>query len=194
MIIWSNLIFTTECSWDVEASSITLSNPWSRKFMVAAILQGAGIVGLTILLIIGQATFMKPEVSRVIAAGGVGTWFTFGYLIYLIVGVVGVAVSAVFYGLGTKFSTILAYLHLILMNVGIAFAAGLLMYVGYVGGAASLPPDVGGSGLDSGQVHEIIAPFVVPIAISILVVTLGTVLGGLGYLLAYRREIKPSSL
>ena len=63
----------------------------------------------------------------------------------------------------------------------------------YVGGAASLPPDVGGSGLDSGQVHEIIVPFVVPIAVSILVLTLGTVLGGLGYLLAYRRELKPSS-
>lgn len=189
-----NLLFVSDSRQYVEGSSITLSNPWSRRFMFAAILQGAGMVGLTILLVIGQASFMKPEVSRVIAAGGAGTWFTFGYLIYLIVGVIGVAVSAVFYGLGTKFSTILAYLHLILMNVGIAFAAGLLMYVGYVGGAASLPPDVGGSGLDSGQVHEIIVPFVVPIAVSILVVTLGTVLGGLGYLLAYRRELKPSNL
>lgn len=175
-------------------SPVTLSNPWSRRFMFAAILQGAGIVGLTILLIIGQASFMKPEVSRVIAAGGAGTWFTFGYLIYLIVGVIGVAVSAVFYGLGTKFSRILAYLHLILMNVGIAIAASLLMYVGYVGGAASLPPNVGGSGLDPGQVHEIIAPYVVPIAVSILIVTVGTVLGGLGYLLAYRRESKSSTL
>ena len=51
-----------------------------------------------------------------------------------------------------------------------------------------MPPDVGGSGLDSGQVHEIIVPFVVPIAVSIIVVTLGTVLGGFGYLLAYRRD------
>jgi uncharacterized ion transporter superfamily protein YfcC len=40
---------------------------------------------------------LKPEISRVIAAGGAGTWFTFGYIIYIVVGVIGVAVSALFY-------------------------------------------------------------------------------------------------
>jgi hypothetical protein len=33
----------------------------------------------------------------VIAAGGAGTWFTFGYVMYVVVGVIGVAVSAIFY-------------------------------------------------------------------------------------------------
>jgi hypothetical protein len=42
----------------------------------------------------------KPDIlfkNRVIASGGAGTWFTFGYLIYIVVGVIGVAVSAIFY-------------------------------------------------------------------------------------------------
>ena len=32
-----------------------------------------------------------------IAAGGAGTWFTFGYIMYIVVGFIGVAVSAIFY-------------------------------------------------------------------------------------------------
>jgi hypothetical protein len=42
-------------------------------------------------------SFLKPEISRVIAFGGAGTWFTFGYVVYIVLGVIGVAVSAIFY-------------------------------------------------------------------------------------------------
>jgi hypothetical protein len=95
------------------------SNAWAHRFMTAAIIQGAGIVGLTILVVIGQTSFMKPEVSRVIATGGAGTWFTFGYLIYLIVGVMGAAVSAIFYHLlGTKISNFFAWFHLVCLSCG----------------------------------------------------------------------------
>jgi hypothetical protein len=49
------------------------SDVWARRFMAAAILQGAAIVGLTIFLVLGQISIIKPEVSRVIAGGGAGT-------------------------------------------------------------------------------------------------------------------------
>lgn len=169
------------------------SNIWPRRFVTAAIIQGAGMVGLTIILVIGQASFMKPEVSRVIAAGGAGTWFTFGYLIYLI-GVLGVAVSAIFYHiLGAKIPRIFAWFHLVLMNVGITIAAGLMMHAGYIGGTAALPVEVGGMGFNPSEVHELIAPYVEPIAVSILVVTAGTVIGGAGYILAYLRATRTTS-
>lgn len=67
--------------------------------MAAAIVQGAIVVGLTVFLMLGQISIIKPEVSRVIAGGGAGTWFTLGYFIYIIVGVIGVAVSSLFYHL-----------------------------------------------------------------------------------------------
>jgi hypothetical protein len=74
-----------------------LSITWTNRFIYAAIIQGAIIVGLTIFLIFSQISFLKPEITRVIAAGGAGTWFTFGYVMYVVVGVIGVAVSAIFY-------------------------------------------------------------------------------------------------
>ena len=63
----------------------------------------------------------------------------------------------------------MAWIHLLLMNIGTASAMGLLMYVGYVGGAATLPKVVGGGGLNGLQAHEILGPFVEPISAAILV-------------------------
>lgn len=168
---------------------------WTRRFIIAAIIQGAIVGGLTIFLVLGQL-IIKPEISRVIAAGGAGTWFTFGYLVYLIVGVIGVAVSAAFYhyvekDLGRKFNTkskrIFAGGHLILMNLGAVASTGMLMYAGYIAGAAMLPVDVGGQGFNAGQAHGILAPFVEPISVFVIILIIGVILGGIGFLLAFRR-------
>jgi hypothetical protein len=66
----------------------------------------------------------------------------------------------------------------------------MLMLVGYQGGAAMLPPAIGGQGLDAGQAHEIVGPYVEPIAVSILVLMAGVIAGGVGFLMAYRRQSK----
>ena len=159
--------------------------------MTAAIIQGAIIVALTAFLVLGQISVLKPEVSRVIASGGAGTWFTFGYLTYIVVGVIGVAVSSAFYhylsGSFTRAASALAWVHLILMNVGTSAAAGIMMYAGYQGGAAMLPSAIGGRGFDAQQAHSIMAPFVEPIAVSILATLVGVIAGGAGFLIAYRR-------
>ena len=119
------------------------SSPWTRRFIAAAILQGAIIVGITAFLVLSQISFLKPEVSRVIAAGGAGTWFTFGYFIYIVVGVIGVAVSAIFYyyiesvlakQYNGTIAKALAWGHIILMNLGTTAATSMLMYAGYASG------------------------------------------------------------
>ena len=171
---------------------------WTKRFIGAAIIQGAIIVGLTVFLVLSQISVLKPEVSRVIAAGGAGTWFTFGYLMYVIVGVIGVAVSAFFYYylekvIGINYSRsiiakIMAWIHLLLMNIGTATAMGLLMYIGYVGGAATLPKVVGGGGLNGLQAHEILGPFVEPISAAILILVAGVLAGGIGFLIIYRTK------
>ena len=64
-----------------------------------------------------------------IAAGGAGTWLTLGYVMYVVVvGVVGMAVSALFYYylekvMGRYYSRntipkIMAWIHFSLMNIG----------------------------------------------------------------------------
>jgi hypothetical protein len=167
------------------------SDTWARRFMAAAIIQGAIIVALTVFLVLSQVSILKPEVSRVIASGGAGTWFTFGYLSYIIIGVIGVAVSSAFYhylaGSFTRAASALAWVHLILMNVGTSAAAGMMMYAGYQGGAAMLPTSIGGRGFDAQQAHSIMAPFVEPIGGSILAVLVGVIAGGAGFLIAYRK-------
>jgi hypothetical protein len=58
----------------MNRSGLTKSNgTWTKRFMAAAIVQGAVVAGLTIFLVLGQVSFIKPEVSRVMAAGGAGT-------------------------------------------------------------------------------------------------------------------------
>ncbi len=174
-----------------------LSIKWTNRFIYAAIIQGAIIVGLTIFLIFSQISFLKPEISRVIAAGGAGTWFTFGYIMYIVVGVIGVAVSALFYYYLEKIlakpytmhlTKLLAWTHLLLMNVGSTSTMGMLMYAGYIGGAAMLPENVGGQGFNAGQAHQILAPFIEPISIAIIILLLGIILGGVGFLLTYNRK------
>jgi len=173
-------------------------SPWTKRFIAAAIIQGAIVVALTAFLVLSQISLLKPEISRVIAAGGAGTWFTFGYIIYIVVGVIGVAVSALFYYyiervLGkqynaTKIAKALAWGHLILMNIGTTATTGMLMYAGYISGAAMLPLSVGGKGFNQGQAHAILAPFVEPISIAILTLVLGVLLGGIGFLIMYRSK------
>ena len=174
-----------------------LSITWTNRFIYAAIIQGAIIVGLTIFLIFSQISFLKPEISRVIAAGGAGTWFTFGYIMYIVVGVIGVAVSAIFYyyleeiigqPYNKRLTRLLAWTHLLLMNFGTTSAMGMLMYAGYIGGAAMLPQNIGGQGFNAGQAHQILAPFIEPISVAILMLLLGIILGGIGFLLTYSRK------
>ena len=57
------------------------------------------------------------------------------------------------------------------------------MHAGYVSGAAMLPVSVGGKGFNQGQVHGILVPFVEPISNAILLLILGVLLGGIGFLI-----------
>ena len=62
------------------------------------------------------------------------------------------------------------------------------MLAGYLGGAAMLPINVGSKGFNAGQAHEILAPFVEPISLAILVLAaaVGIVASGAGFLLVLR--------
>src|SRR3989304_7397447 len=124
-------------------------------FIYAAIVQGAVAAGVTFLGAYGDQLGILPmSVARVIAGGGAGTWFTMGYVVYLIVGVVAMAVTSLFYfyietvqGKKFKGATMgLAWVHLVLGNVGVATAALMAMYGGYFAAVAIMPTLIGGVG------------------------------------------------
>jgi hypothetical protein len=173
---------------------------WAGRFIWAAVLQGLVAVIVTVLIVQPQTKFnvygyFPP--SKIIAGNGAGTWLFTGYISYLVVGVLGAAVTAIFYfyieGIrgkeyrgGTNY---LAWGHLILMNAGVAGASLLMMYAGYLGGWAGAPTSEGGLGYNAEQIHvDYLGQFVDPIGLLVLLACLGVVLGGLGYILTDRRR------
>ncbi|MCL5068687.1 MAG: hypothetical protein M1368_10105 [Thaumarchaeota archaeon] len=177
-----------------EAKTAPLVSKWSNRFVWAAIIQGLVATVLTVPIVL---PWVKPSVAMVMAGGSAGTWFTVGYLTYIMVGVIAVAVTALFYhhfevDLGKPYkgaANYLAWIHLILMNVGVAAAAYMMMYGGYYGGAALLSTAQGGLGQNAGWVHvNILAPLVDPIGYAIIVAGIGVLAGGLGYLINYWRR------
>src|SRR5712692_2333760 len=73
---------------------------WANRFMVAAIIQGALAAGLTAYLLY-EGVYGTPAASRIIAnlggAGNAGIWLTVGYLVYIPLGPIAAAVTALFY-------------------------------------------------------------------------------------------------
>jgi hypothetical protein len=165
-------------------------------FLYAAIVQGAIAALVTFLGAFGDTLGLyKVAVAHVIASGEAGTWFTVGYLTYLIVGVVATAVTSLFYFyietvLGKVYKGVakaFAWIHLILGNIGVAGAALLAMIGGYLGGAAMQPVSSGGQGWSTLQVHvNILQYYPTPIAVFLGLGLLGFFLGGVGYLIAMR--------
>ena len=167
----------------------------AELFLYAAIVQGAIAALVTFLGAFGSYLGLRVAVARVIAAGTAGTWFTVGYLTYLIVGVVGVAVTSLFYfqietvqgKMYKGIAKLLAWVHFILGNVGVAGAGLLAIVGGYLGGAAMQPPQFGGQGWNETLVHvNILQYYQAPIGGFVLLGLIGFAAGGLGYILTMR--------
>jgi len=179
----------------------TTQGKWAGRFIWAAIIQGALFTVATILVLdplqyfTGKGDYFSP--AMVLASGGGGTWFFTGFISWLVVGVIATAVTALFYfyiegirgHVYKGFTNLLAWGHLLFMNVGIAGAMIIMTYQGYLAGRAAAPVSSGGGGLNAGQIHETILGWTVdPIGGLILLAAIGALLGGLGYLIQSRAK------
>ena len=90
---------------------------------------------------------------------------------------------------GALFLDLLAWGHIVLMNVGVVGAMFLMMYGGYLAGWAAAPAASGGGGLTPLQIHEQILGWLPqPIGGFIVIAALGALFGGLGFLLRSRMK------
>lgn len=167
---------------------------WARRFIGAAIIQGGAafvIASAMIFLVL----YGNPSASRIVAAGSAGTWMLVGFSGFLLVGVLGVGLSALFYHyievvLGKPYRGVmnaLAWAHLVLMSVGAAGASWLLILAGHIGGSLLL------SGTPAAEVHPNIVGYVLPIAGFMAVGALGVLLGGIGYVRMWFQRTKTTS-
>ena len=119
-----------------------------------------------------------------------------GYVVYLIVGVVAMAVTSLFYFYietvqGKAFKGIgkaLSWIHLGLGNIGVAGASLAAMWGGYWAAQAMAKLEVGGLGGTSADAHAILVVVEEPIAAFIALALLGFFAGGLGYLIAMQSK------
>lgn len=168
---------------------------WASRFIWAAVVQGLIVTIVTVLIVEPLSYFninwyFSP--SKVIAGGGGGTWMFTGYILYLVVGVVAVAVTAIFYlyieGIqGKVYSGLTNYLawgHYVLMNVGVAGSMLLMIWGGYMAGYAGTAVSSGGLGYTDYQIHvHYLSHVEDPIGALVLIAALGAILGGLGFIL-----------
>jgi hypothetical protein len=178
---------------------------WANRWIIAAIAQGALATGATAFLLY-DSQYGTPGAAKIVAGGGAGNWLTVGYLGFIIFGPLAAAVTSLFYqhlesnlrAPYTGISNIFAWLHLVLMNVGVTVATWLM----WIGGwrAVNFISTTGATAyckanptVDSCSVHtQILGPLVTPIGIFALIAILGAFAGGLGYVIAWRRAFKQS--
>ncbi|HYY91544.1 MAG TPA: hypothetical protein VE955_06095 [Candidatus Dormibacteraeota bacterium] len=181
----------------------TMIAPWSKwanRFVIAAIIQGALAAGATAFLLY-DSQYGTPGAAKIVAGGGAGNWLTVGYLGFIIFGPLAAAVTSLFYqhlesnlrAPYTGISNVFAWLHLVLMNVGVTGATWLM----WIGGwrAVNFISTTGASAFckanatdPSCSVHvQVLGPLVTPIGAFALVALIGAFAGGLGYVAAWRR-------
>jgi hypothetical protein len=171
---------------------------WSGRFTWAAIIQGALVALLTAMLAAFSVGMETPRelVEMMLAQPAIGfseLAALAGLGLYLVVGVIGTGLTAQFYHhfevrlrkpyMGS-ISNGLAWVHLVLMNVGIAAASMLMIYAGYLGDIAVSSIEFGGFGMTIEQAAEqILNPFITPVAALLLVTVVGAVAGGAGFII-----------
>jgi hypothetical protein len=173
---------------------------WASRFIWAAVAQGLVAAIVTLLIVepqtyLGINSYFSP--ARVIAGGGGGVWMFTGYILYLVVGVVAVAVTSMIYfyieALQGKtyhgFSNLLAWGHYLFMNIGVAVSMLLMTYGGYIAGYDATAVSAGGLGYTNLQIHVTdLGRLEYWIGGFVILAVVGAILGGLGYVLRERQK------
>src|SRR5215218_4520798 len=179
----------------------TFSSVWSNRFIIAAIVPGAVITGLTLSFVAAQTLTSQINIIEFLSLSfeGPAKWIFLGYIFYMIL-VVAIAVSAVFYshfevGMGRQirgFRSALAWIHLVGMNVG-GMATTIIMIFAGLAGSGVLGIIVGGS--DTLQENTaIMDQFIAPITIFTGVLSIGVISGGLAFVISYLRKLPYSQM
>lgn len=167
---------------------------WTDRFIIAAIIQGGIITAMALVIVVVQMTNTQINIIQFLSLSFEGTakWFFLGIIFHLIV-IVAVAVTALFYShleitLNKRFtrtSNILAIIHLIGMNVG---GAGAMMVMTFAGLAGTGILSVFTEGRLGPKNPAILDSFIEPIGGFIAILAVGVISGGIGFIIAYRRD------
>src|SRR5919108_1127536 len=177
------------------SSSLSSSvSVWGNRSIISAIIQGAIITGFTIMVVSIQMLFSSSiNIIQFLSLSfeGPAKWFFLGYIFYMILVVVAIAVTAVFFnhlevGMGRRmkgFRSVLAWIHLVGMNVGGAATTITIIFAG-LAGSGILGVILEGTG--SLQPNALIMDQFVPLIAAFTgLLSIGVLAGGLAYITTY---------
>ena len=170
----------------------THKTTWGNRFIATAIIQGGIMTLIALSTVAVQLVFAnKLNIIQFLSLSfeGPAKWFFLGIVFYLIF-IIAIAVTAIFYihleiNLKRRISgimNVLGWIHLIGMNIGGPLATILMIFAGLSGSGIM---SVFTEGKIGSQNAEIMNAFINPIAVSIGVLSIGVICGGLLYTLTY---------
>ena len=178
------------------SNSSFLSSKWASRFLQSAIIQGAVITFLTVLFISIQL-LLSSSINIVqflsLSFEGPAKWIFLGYIFYMIL-IVSIATTAVFYNhfevnmqrIIRGFRSVLAWVHLIGMNVGGATVTLTMIYAGLVGsGIMGIIMSGGNNAVELKPNTQVLEQFIIPISIFAAILVIGLIAGGLTFLLSF---------
>ena len=170
---------------------------WGNRFILSAIIQGAVITILTLIIVGFQLTISNINIIQYLSLtfDGPSKWFFLGYILYLIL-IVAIAVTAVFYlhleiHMGKKITglkSVLAGIHLLGMNIGGAGTTIVMIYAGLAGSGILdivLKGTTSGLGSTINSNVDIMVQFILPIAGFAGLLSIGVISGGLTYIMTF---------
>jgi len=156
----------------MDMSENTPSAEWLRRFGYGSLVNGF------IFLVMSEAALISEwNVSRTIAGGSAGMWYTMGYLLLGIAGVAAIFLCGVAYYIfpkisaGTIYNDKLAWIHLAFMEIGTLGSTLLLSWTGI--NAAALERAKAAYPV----IHGYFVQFQLPIAIMVAIAGLGALIG-----------------
>ena len=168
---------------------------WANRFLQSAIIQGAVITLLTILFITIQL-LLSSNINIIqflsLSFEGPAKWIFLGYIFYMIL-IVAIATTAVFYNhfevnmhKGIQgFRSVLAWIHLLGMNIGGATVTLTIASAGLIGSGVIGTILSGGNITELRPNTQVMEQFIIPISVFAAVLVIGLIAGGLGFLLNY---------
>ncbi len=165
---------------------------WGNRFIITAIIQGGIMTSLALSMVTSQFIFANNfDMIQFLSLSfeGPAKWFFLGIVFYLIF-IVAIAVTAIFYihlevNLRRQISSllnVLAWIHLIGMNIGGPLTTLLMIFAGLSGSGVL---SVFTEGKIGSQNVDILNALTTPIALSIGILSIGVICGGLAYTLTY---------
>jgi hypothetical protein len=180
------------------------SSVWSNRFIIAAIVQGAVITGLTLTFVAAQILLTSgTNIIEFLSLSfeGPAKWIFLGYIFYMIL-IVSIATTSVFYNhfevdmqrTIRGFGSALAWVHLIGMNVGGATVTLTMIYAGLVGsGIIGIIMSGGNNAVELKPSTQVLEQFIVPISAFAMILVIGLIAGGLTFLLNFMSIRKSSN-